>query len=98
MNPTLPGGARPTGRRLDPKFAPLLVPAYLWTYLIGGPSESVSAAPRAGVAAGQGEPDLGISPAPRRAVPPGHKDRVGASTVWAILWRAGLLRHPGGRP
>jgi hypothetical protein len=29
MNPTLPGEAGATGRRLDPKFAPLLVPAHL---------------------------------------------------------------------
>jgi len=29
MNPALPGEARATGRRLDPKYAPLLIPAVM---------------------------------------------------------------------
>jgi hypothetical protein len=47
-----------------PGAAPLDLPAPAWS---AAPGERVA---RAGVATGQGEPDLGVSPHPRRAVPP----------------------------
>src|SRR6266536_1003556 len=59
--------ARPAGDAAAlasrPGPAPLELPAPAWPAQCGG------GGPRAGAAAGQGEPDLGVSPHPWRAVP-----------------------------
>ena len=68
-----------------PGPAPLDLPAPAW------PAARLDGTPRAGAAVGQGKPDLGISPHPRRAVPPrlqGQDRRE--HRVWTIRQRAGV--------
>jgi putative transposase len=49
---------------------------------------------RAGAAAGQGEPDLGDRRVHGERCRLGYMNRVGASTVWTILQRAGVAPAP----
>jgi hypothetical protein len=69
-----------------PGAAPLGLPSPAW------PSHRSGGGPVSGAADGQREPDLGLSPRPRRAVPSRRQDR--ASTVWSILQRAGVDAAP----
>jgi hypothetical protein len=78
------GHAAALASRLGP--APLDLPAPAWPACRGG------GGPRAGAAAGQREPDLGVSPHPLRAVP--RSARAGSSTTTAS--RKPPPRH--GRP
>lgn len=71
-----------------PGPTPLDLPASAWPPGCGG------GAPFPGAAAGQGEPDLGVSPHPRRVVPPRRQGQDRASTVWTILHRAGVDPAP----
>jgi putative transposase len=68
--------------------APLDLPAPAWPAQCGG------GAPRAGAAAGQGEPDLGYRRIHGELCRLGYKDRIGASTVWTILRHAGVAPAP----
>ncbi len=59
-----------------------------------GPSACASAASRVGAAAGQGEPDLGYRRIHGELCRLGYTNRIGASTVWTILQRAGVAPAP----
>ena len=58
------------------------------------PAGGSEGASRSGVAAGQGEPDLGYRRIHGELCRLGYKDRIGASTVWTILQRAGVAPAP----
>jgi putative transposase len=71
-----------------PGPAPLDLSAPAWPAGPGGRT------PRAGAAAGQGEPGLGYRRIHGELCRLGYKDRIGASTVWTILRRAGVAPAP----
>jgi putative transposase len=71
-----------------PGTTPLDLPASAWPPGCGGGD------PHPGAAAGQGEPDLGYRRIHGELCRLGYKDRIGASTVWTILHRAGVDPAP----
>ena len=71
-----------------PGAAPLELPAPAW------PSASGGRAPRVGATAGRREPDLGYRRIHGELCRLGYKDKLGASTVWTILRRAGVAPAP----
>src|SRR6266700_5337505 len=93
--PGLAGAARAAGHaaavasRPGPAALDLSAPA--WPAVRGG------RAPRAGAAAGQGEPDLGVSPRPWRAVPSGVRGQDRGQHGVDHSAAPGLLRRPSGR-
>src|SRR6266516_4735706 len=76
------------GMASRPGPTPLDLPPSAW------PSGSGGRAPRVGAAAGQGEPDLGYRRVHGELCRLGYRDRIGASTVWTILQRAGVAPAP----
>ena len=65
-----------------------------WTYPHKRGRPSVAAELRALVLRLVRENPTWVSPHPRRAVPLGYRDRIGGSTVWAILRPAGVAPTP----
>jgi hypothetical protein len=76
------------GMASRPGPAPLDLSAPAWPAVRGG------GGPRVGAAAGQGEPDLGYRRIHGERCRLGYRDRIGASTVWTILQRAGVAPAP----